>query len=422
MSLDSAFKKAILKSSEDALARAVTKMIVKKLARQGVRLTARQQAKVLARVRAKDFERLSFPEIREEKNVRISFTKRDLKKVDRLIARALDLIPDLVEKESNTLAPRILRRLHGNWPDRFRFEDAQRRAFEDRLNQRWHRPLDSLGMMLTIARELGGSLSAQYAKENRTPYLTSALLRLHARGCQVAYEVRTLLGAGLADAAMARWRTLHELAVTALYLQAHGESMAERYWAHHVIESCRAADLRQKHAARLRHRRLSRAYVDKLKQKKAALLVRFGKFFGETYGWAAQTLDERVGSFAQVEDKVELDHWRLSYKSASYNVHANPHGITDRLGVYDSDVLLAGPSNFGLAAPGQNTAISLNQLTAALVHGDEATFDTVVSLKVLSRLGVQAVKEFVQVQKQIQAEEDRRRAKRARRAARLGSS
>ncbi len=44
--------------------------------------------------------------------------------------------------------------------------------------------------------------------------LANALLMLHARTCLVASELETMIRCGYADGAAARWRTLHEMAVT----------------------------------------------------------------------------------------------------------------------------------------------------------------------------------------------------------------
>jgi hypothetical protein len=69
-----------------------------------------------------------------------------------------------------------------------------------------------------------------------------------------------------------------------------------------------------------------------------------------------------------------------------------------------SEVLLAGPSNFGLADPGQNTALSLTFVTSALVQLDP-TVDVMVALEVALALSDEIGESFVAVQKQIEAEE-----------------
>ncbi|WP_217430933.1 DUF5677 domain-containing protein [Sphingomonas bacterium] len=56
--------------------------------------------------------------------------------------------------------------------------------------------------------------------------LNDTMLHLHARACQVVFEIITLMENGLADGAMARWRTLHEITVVATILAEHGEELA----------------------------------------------------------------------------------------------------------------------------------------------------------------------------------------------------
>ena len=72
---------------------------------------------------------------------------------------------------------------------------------------------------------------------------------------------------------------------------------------------------------------------------------------------------------------------------ASDNVHANAHGAYFRLGSppRGEDVLLAGPSFFGLADPGDSTAVSLCQVTASML-GTNWSLDSIVAVKILLAL------------------------------------
>ena len=49
------------------------------------------------------------------------------------------------------------------------------------------------------------------------------------------------------------------------------------------------------------------------------------------------------------------------------------------------EVLLAGPSNFGMADPGHNSAISLYQATVFLLT-QRPTFEALLTLKIMERL------------------------------------
>ncbi len=115
------------------------------------------------------------------------------------------------------------------------------------------------------------------------------------------------------------------------------------------------------------------------------LRVRFGNDFRGRYGWAAKSLGKSDPSFADIEEDAGFDHMRPWYKMASHNVHANPKGIQFRLGYDGDDLMLAGPSNEGLADPGQYTALSLLQLTVVMLNL-RITAENLIGLLVLSRL------------------------------------
>jgi len=54
-------------------------------------------------------------------------------------------------------------------------------------------------------------------------YQFEALVRLQAGAARVAGEIYALLLSGYASGAHARWRTLHEIAVTALFIAQRGQ-------------------------------------------------------------------------------------------------------------------------------------------------------------------------------------------------------
>ena len=69
-------------------------------------------------------------------------------------------------------------------------------------------------------------------------------------------------------------------------------------------------------------------------------------------------------TFSDIEKNVDQDHMKPFFKRASQSVHAGPKGLFSQLGIHPSnDVLLCGPSNYGLADPCRFTAIYLNKIT-----------------------------------------------------------
>ena len=233
--------------------------------------------------------------------------------------------------------------------------------------------------------------------------------RLHARACQIAREVLTLLSTGFADGAIARWRALHEVAVVSLFI-GRDEDLAERYRLHEAVESLRAAHQYREHTERLGLEPMTASEFAEIEAEVTSLNKRFGRDYSQQYGWATRGLQltRKKVTFEQLEAVAKLNHFRPYYRLASHSVHANPKGAFFRLGLVDqSAVLLAGPSDYGLADPGQNTAISLAQVTSALATL-EPTLDDIVGVKVVLIMVDQICKSFVRIQRDIDVEKAER--------------
>jgi len=297
-------------------------------------------------------------------------------------------LADLFAEAAEDLSKSILADLKHRWSAESRRNRRQIDGFRRRLYKRWKLPLEGLNMLLTVSREFGASINEELRQspDPSIKFLVEVLTRSHARACQVAEEIVCLLDGGFADGAMARWRTLHEIAVVALFISAHGEDLAERYVMHQKVESRRAAVEYEKVRGRLKYEPLDAKEVKQLEDDFAAVITRFGPTFKEQYGWAAQQLGNPKPTFADIERAARIDHLRAHYRMASHNVHANPKGVLFKLGLlHETHILLSGPSNAGLADPGHGAAISLAQVstTLSVLH---PTLDTNVSLRVIAQL------------------------------------
>jgi hypothetical protein len=200
---------------------------------------------------------------------------------------------------------------------------------------------------------------------------------MHARACRIAEEVLALLKAGFGQAALARWRVLHEVAVVSSFIAEHDQNTAERYLLHEHIEAWRGMQELQAKASRLNVEPFTGDELREAEEVFDELAARYGKKYVTPYGWAQKELvlhdpkyeKERV-TFSAIEAAVSLDHLRPYYRMASHGTHANPKGIlfTPDLMEGAPEVLLAGPGSTGFADPGQCALISLNQVTATLLH------------------------------------------------------
>ena len=96
-------------------------------------------------------------------------------------------------------------------------EREDRSGFEARNFQRWKRGFDALEFFCGVAHEVGSAFNTTFRSEVKAQqdHRFEALTHLHARAILVTEEVLCLLRGGFPDGALARWRSLHEIAVHA---------------------------------------------------------------------------------------------------------------------------------------------------------------------------------------------------------------
>ena len=294
-------------------------------------------------------------------------------------------LPDIILNVKNRTAETILASLKKDWPNQKAYDHEVGSGFLTRLEDDWGEAFDLLRMMLVISREVGqeyvGWINA--VEQRRTSPRYAALLKLHARGCQVAMEVVCLMENGFADGAFGRWRTLHEIAVVATLLADGDDDLASRYLAHECIEAKRAMDHFKVNHAALGYDAPSDHKVARIERDYTSCLDQFGHNFGSQHGWAAEYLKLKKPTFFDLEKEAGHIGARSHYQFASYNVHASPKGINYRLGLIDQDeTLLTGMSNVGFFEPGNSLAHTLVQLNLAILH-DRRDFDTLVIAQIL---------------------------------------
>lgn len=300
--------------------------------------------------------------------------------IDRKLA---ETIPGISDEIASLLYKSLRKSAKSMLKDRRRFL----KGFEKRHYSLWKKGIDLLESFLVAAFELGENFNRYYrnaASENQD-FIFEALTRLHARSVHVGFEVLCLLRSGFADGAHARWRTAHEIAVVSNFLAGNEPCVAKRYLEHEVIESYRAMNQYQEYAEQLKQDKFSEEEVINLKKLHDQFCEKYGEEFKTPYGWSAEALGKKKPTFADIEKALGLDHLRPYYKMASHNVHANPKGIKFRLGLSDgADILLAGPSNYGLADPAHGVSISVLQSTVPMLNLVK-NLDAIVMGKILMK-------------------------------------
>lgn len=276
-------------------------------------------------------------------------------------------------------------------------------SFERLLTKRWKRPLQLMEIYVAIIKEAAERFHFEYGSpEEEEDFVYEVIIRLHSRARHIASEIIKLLKSGFADGAHARWRTLHEVVVVALFIQKHGRDTAEKYVLHETVETCKAAEQFQKYSKALGHKRFSKRKMNRFRADYDSVVSRFGRSFKTPYGWAAVALSNQNPKFADLEKDVELDKLRPYYRMASHNVHATTKGITHKLGLLPwFDILLLERSDIGLADPLHGTAISLQQITSTFLVM-KPTIDLITLNDVLTKLqreiGEESLKSHTAVQ------------------------
>jgi len=244
-----------------------------------------------------------------------------------------------------------------------------RLGFEKRLREVWGEPLEVYDCVQSFAAELGERANKRWrpiaAKDN--DFIFEALTRLHGRACLTASEVGALLRTGHATGANARWRTLHEIAVTATFISEQGQEVAERYLLHDAVACYKAGLQLRDHSERLGEE-VDREEMARLKEATSELVKRFGTSFRGDWGWSAAALGKDRVTFADIAKKTDMSDWGPYVRMASHGIHAGPRGGYVDIGLPDGLLAIpARPSHFGLANPGANALLAVGQASAALL-------------------------------------------------------
>lgn len=383
----------------------LAEMIERKLDEHGIRLSKKRLDKLVSQLIAGE-QHIQLNVGRNRKNTVIELTDHDVAWFEKRNDETFEKLPELVDHLSEGFSETILAGLKAKWRREWSQQRRDMRGFRDRLDARWGQGLGGLRMLVTIAREFGEAFNEDGSMgQGGSGFSFDVLRRLHARGCQVADEVICLLSSGLADGAMARWRTIHEIAAVAYLIGQHGDGLAERYVAHQIVETRSGAIQYRKHQARLNQEPISDEELEQIEAEYRAALTRFGEAFGGQYGWAAEHINRKRPTIADILEAADIGHLSPYYKMASHNIHANPKGVFFRLGlVGETEALLAGPSNGGLTDPGHATALSLVQISSVLMDAN-MTVDSIVAIKIMQRVADEIGQALLTAQRQLDADE-----------------
>jgi hypothetical protein len=229
-----------------------------------------------------------------------------------------------------------------------------------------------------------------------------ALVKLQARACLISDEIVALLRSGHPSGAHARWRALHEVAVVSSFLAAGDQELSRRYLLYEQVESLKGSVDYNACADDLGLDPISDLQILEMSEIVDGLCDELGVKFKSKNGWASSSFGF-APTFRDIEEVSGIGH-RPYYRMASHPVHAGPKGVAFDLGVGSSgDLMLAGPSNRGLADPGHGMCVSLMQVTTSLVARHPKAGDA-ANLQVIQEVVDQASHALIRAQRELEAD------------------
>lgn len=315
----------------------------------------------------------------------------------KMLNEAVDKNPDKADKidiESiiSEVTPDVVKLIKGSLMKSAKGMLKERRKLSNQFGKRnikrWEKAFDKFETHIVICTEAGEEFNKSYRPEaaETNNLVFDLVVRHHARACHISQEILCLLKSGFADAAHARWRALHEVTATAMFIAKHGHECAERFYFHEIVESYDGMLEHKAYEDRLQAQAPTQEEIDDCKKIYDCLIEKYGKKYADHNGWASYLFpDHRRVGFIAIEKDVGLDHMRPYYKWASQNIHSGAKGMRNRLGLCEAkeDILLVGQSNSGMTDPAHATAISLCQITSTLL-ALEPTLDHIVMMNIIS--------------------------------------
>lgn len=279
----------------------------------------------------------------------------------------------------------LLARLESMAPEMLSEWRSFTEGFESRNYARWKEPIDLLMMLWVIAEEISSEHQRALVPGS---LVTHALCGLQPRALLIAREAMHLMRGGFADGALTRWRSLHELTVTALFLVKHGDVSANAYLLSAHFSDFRSAESYNRHAKRANLTPISSEDIIALKETRDQAAKELGRVLKNDWDWAKDCLEGRVCNFAEIEKDVEMDHWRPRYRWACRHVHPAYVRADSWLGMKETsaNVFQVGPSNAGLVDPLHMVAISLAHITSTFILHPDPSIKKTITAKVMRAL------------------------------------
>lgn len=213
---------------------------------------------------------------------------------------------------------------------------ARDKGVRDEVNTLWSSGWVHFDTVIFAMEQNGlAMLQRSGATDDDHSPVRDALSLLHSSATMTLHEIRHLLLGGLWVGAAARWRALHEVAVTATLIAKNGADIAQRYLDHgFVVQTKRLAEFHAVHTrGPVPAATLSERLAEAESITKAHALDDQTSPFSAQYGWAIPLMAPRKSgrqpapSFDALERLAGMQEVRLLVVSAHGHVHNDPAGV-----------------------------------------------------------------------------------------------
>ncbi len=146
-----------------------------------------------------------------------------------------------------------------------------------------------------------------------------------------------------------------------------------------------------------------------MRLRRDEVVARYGTPYKFDWGMGGGVAAGRpAAQLSRLEGLAAMEHLRPWFRLSSHGIHSGSTGAIHSRDFYgEGDAMLAGPSNAGLADPGNGALISLHQVTAVLlIHGgpDGPEAQDLLTLKAVSNLLDRAQGRFLEIHRVLEAE------------------
>jgi len=214
-----------------------------------------------------------------------------------------EFVNDIVTKLSSD----FLQSLKRNANYSIRENSLQNVEFLSRLEFRWYKAFDLMEMMVGCCLEIVQGLDDTNITTEKEKYIL--LKRFHARSIRITKEIITLMRNGYADGAMARWRSLFEICVLALFISENDNELAIMYQDYLGIENYNESTEYQKRCESLNIEKIPDDEMERIISTRNSLEKKYSKRFTKQYGWACKVFNNDDITFNKILNSINFEVW-----------------------------------------------------------------------------------------------------------------